>query len=174
MNYAPPVVTKMLRRIATRWRFSCFALLLLLSLNPACLSQTITVRMIDKNNGRPLHWANQTVSFDLADEWSELQRPLATHGVTTTDPHGEARFEIPSSRPKLLSISVRLASNLWQWHCTCGSLLKTQDAIDKGVVIWNTTSVGSQGKVEARPGDILILAKPPSLFERLFGWAVKE
>lgn len=154
-------------------KFSWLILAVLLS-SPACLGQTITVRLINQRNGKPLHWAKQTVSFDLADEWSDLQKPLAAHGVSTTDPNGEARFEIPSSQPKLLSISVRLASHLWQWHCPCGSLLKTQDVIEKGVVIWNAVSVGSQGKVETRPGVILILAKPPSLFERLFGWALRE
>lgn len=166
-------------RLCNVLKFSSLALLLVLLLSTVCLSQTITVRLINQRNGQPLHWAKQTVylpfPLDPAGQESSLARRIAVE----SDANGEARFELPKPAPEWLQVSLVLSDDKYIEDCGCqpdGS--RTADVLDKGIVVWKGTSVSSLDNVKAQPGEILLLLRPVTfarwLLIRLLGWAERS
>jgi hypothetical protein len=143
------------------------ALSFLLSLVPSCLAQTVTVRVVNANNSRPLR--NQLVSLSLLYEKGEATPakfdPNLNH---QTDANGGARFVLPKPAPAHLAAQIRLTSEYW--HCVCMVLAVTQDVIDKGIVASAASANESQrmpSLVKAVPGEILFVPRPLSFWERL-------
>ncbi len=158
------MTTRCLRRVAS---------LFLLCFPSFCSAQLVTIRVIDTADGHPLQKQQISVSFLYGSN-----EPKPTHYDATlhlaTDRQGEAHLKLPEPPPPHLSAQVHLTSE--QWRCGCGVLATTQDVIQKGIV---GPSPGSESKKSvvaerAAPGEILILARPLTFFERLLYPLVKE
>jgi len=147
--------------------FRCAAFIFLVSLGSSSLAQTVTIRVANGNDGRPLQ--GQPVSVSLLYEQGETTpAKYDTNLSLRTDANGEARFVLPKPAPAHVGAQVRLTSE--HWHCVCMVLTVTQDVIQKGIVD-SDASVSeprrSPALVKAVPGEILFVARPFSLWERL-------
>jgi hypothetical protein len=152
--------------------FRSLAGLLLLALAPNCPAQAITVRVVNVDNRRPLE--KQRVSVVLMyfkPESVPLKQNLNLS--FETDLNGEAHFGLPTPAPKHLSVLVSLTSE--HWHCGCWVMVTTETLVKEGVVgTVPAKSKNAAAHLNAVPREILILARPFSLFERLLYPFVKE
>lgn len=166
-------------RVSNFEKFSLLALLFLLPLSPACLGQTIKVRLINQRNGEPLHWAKQTVYLPFSVDPAGQHSGLAKRVAVETDANGEVRFELPKPAPEWLQVSLALSDDEYIEGCGCHpDSSRTTDVLDKGIVVWKSTSIGSLDKVKAQPGEILLLIRPVTfakwLLIRLLGWTQRS
>jgi hypothetical protein len=141
------------------------ALLCVLSVGFSCSAQTVTIRVVNANDGSPLR--NQPVSVSLLYEKGETTPAKYDASLSLqTDANGQIRFELPKPAPAHMAAQVRLTSE--HWHCGCMVLAVTQDVIQKGIVDSAASeSIRSPSLVRAVPGEILFLARPLSFWERL-------
>ena len=158
--------------VATTLRY--LTCLLLLSVGPSCLAQEAKIRVINGANGSPLPKLTVSVSF-LNDKKYDKEIP-GHHGASLnfeTDENGEAHFTFPQPRPAHFSAQVRVDSH---WHCGCGILGSTEDLVREGIN--GPLPVGDEKKFaahyKAAPGEILVIARPLSFFERLLYPLMKE
>jgi len=153
--------------------FRGFVCVLLLLVGPFCFAQTVTVRIMNAARGHPLQ--NQHVPVSLLYEKGEKTPAKYEANLTMkTDANGEAHFTLPEPAPPHISAQVRLT--LEHLRCGCGVLATTEDVIQKGIV---GPLPGGQPKkaaatLKALSGEILIVARPLSFFERLLYPFVKE
>ena len=127
-------------------------------------AQTVTVRVINSNNRRPLQ--KQPITFQLLYDKPETV-PVGVDRLMRreTDTKGEAQFTVPEPAPEHLAVQIKLTSE--HWHCAAGVLVSTKDVIQKGIVESAATSGRSARPLEAKPGEIVFVARPLSLLERL-------
>lgn len=159
--------------VATSLRYlACF---LLLSVAPSCLAQEAKIRVINGANGHPLSKLAVSVSF-LYDKKYDKEIPANYEASLNleTDENGQARFKFPQPPPVHFSAQVRVD---WShWHCGCGILASTEDLVRDGIT--GPLSVSDEKKVAGRnkaaPGEILVIARPLSFFERLLYPLMKE
>jgi hypothetical protein len=159
--------------VATTLRY--VAWFLLLSVAPSCLAQEAKIRVIDGVDGRPLPKLAISVSF-LYDKKYDKEIP-ANYDASLkleTDKNGEAHFKFPQPPPVHFLAEVRVD---WShWHCGCGVIGSTEDLVRQGI---NGPSPASDEKklavrYKATPGEILVIARPLSFFERLLYPLTKE
>lgn len=145
-------------------------LLLLLFSSLAC-AQSLNVRTLNGNTGRPL--PNQQVSVQffsgcrdrnvascfLADKPATVTPPMRL----ITDSNGEARFTLPSPTPD--HMDVRLSPPSKYWHCDCWVQRDTSTVLHDG-----TLSSFAKWKVRpgivSRPGEITFAPTPFGIIER--------
>lgn len=142
------------------------ALIFMLSIGLTCFAQTVTIRVVNANDGSPLQ--HQPVSVSLLYE--NGQKPPAKYDANLklqTDAHGEVRFVLPAPAPAHISAQVRVAPS--RWRCGCGVLVATEELTRDGVV--GPLPAADAGKFaapfKAAPGEILFVARPLSFWERL-------
>jgi len=146
-------------------------ILLALSLCQPCFGDTVTVRVINGKSGRPL--SRQEVLVQFLDEKVE-KAPAIDSSVLRleTNPNGEATFSIPDALPETLWIRVNLTSK--HWHCGCMKFAKTETVIHKGVDAEPPPQSAVSSPVQAKPGQVVFIARPPTLIERLLYPIEKE
>jgi hypothetical protein len=129
---------------------------------PLCFGQTIGIRVVNDKTGRPL--PKQRISISLLYEKGE-KTPAKYDAVLNieTDEKGESQFNLPEPAPAHLAAAVHLTSE--HWRCGCGVLVTTQDLIQKGIL--GPRSPASGNPVKAEPKEIMLFARPLTLFERL-------
>jgi len=86
-----------------------------------------------------------------------------------TDEKGEAHFKFPQPPPTHFSAQVRLDES--RWHCRCVILASTADLVREGI---GGPLAKQDERYKAAPGEILVIARPFSFFERLFYPIMKE
>ncbi len=151
--------------------FRSLTSILLLAIAPNCLAQAITVRVVNADKGRPLK--NQRVSVVLMYFKPESAPPKQNPNLRLeTNLSGEAHFALPTPAPGHLSALVTLTSE--QWRCGCFMLATTETVIRRGVVGPIPAKSKNVARFKPVPGEILIVARPPTLFERLLYPLVKE
>ncbi|MGO9127040.1 MAG: Ig-like domain-containing protein [Terriglobales bacterium] len=148
--------------------------LLLVSLHPYSLAQLITIHVIDVRNGRPVQ--NRQVSLSLL--YSKGEKIPGNQEPTLrgkTDSNGKAEFTLPEPGPAQVSAWADVTS-LEYWWCSCYAALTTQELTQKGYV---TSQPGPWAKnkpssIKAVPAEILFLARPFNLFERILAPLERE
>jgi len=138
----------------------------LLSVGSSCIAQTVTIRVVNADNGRPLR--DQHVGVSLLYQAGEaVPEKYDAHLSFHTDAKGEVRFVLPKPAPGHLSAQVDL--NPGHWHCACGSLSLTEELIRNGFVSQMPPGgrVKSAVPANAAPGEFLFLARPLSFWLRL-------
>jgi hypothetical protein len=149
----------------THFRYLVFVLMA--CLGPPCYAQTVIVRVINANDGRPLK--NQPVSLSLLYEKGETTPAKYDPNLNLqTGANGEVGFVLPNPAPAHMAAQVRLTSE--HWHCGCMVLAVTQDVTQKGIV--DSAASASESRrspalAKAVPGEILFVARPLSFWERL-------
>lgn len=152
-------------------RLACF---LMLSVAPSCVAQEVKIRVINGADGRPLPKLAISVAF-LYDKKYDKEIP-ANYDVSLkleTDKNGEVHFKFPQPPPVHFSAQVRVDLH---WHCGCLILASTEDLVREGIN--GPIAVSDEKKFAARyraaPGEILVIARPLSFFERLLYPLMKE
>jgi hypothetical protein len=152
--------------------FRYLALILPLWLGPACLAESVTIRVINASDGRPLQ--NQEVSVSLLYEKGQAAPTKYDANLALrTDAAGQVTFVVPAPAPAHISAQVRVAPS--RWRCGCGVLVATQELIRDGVVgpLPAADTGKSPAPFKAAPGEILFVARPLSFWERLMYPLVK-
>lgn len=159
--------------VATSLRhLACF---LLFSVAPSCLAQEAKLRVIIGANGHPLPKLAVSVSFLYDNKYDkEIPANYDAFLKLETDENGEAHFKFPQPPPLHFSAQVRVD---WShWHCGCEMLGSTGDLVREG--IRGPVPVSDKNKFAASykavPGEILVIARPLSFFERLLYPLMKQ
>jgi hypothetical protein len=131
-----------------------------------CLAQSVTVRVISVEDGRPMQ--KQKVWLNLW--YFKGERPAANYDPNLggeTDANGKVQFQFPEPAPAHFSVKVDLTSEYWD--CGCLVLGTTKDLIQKGIVgpMPRAKLEKPDAAFKAVPDEILILARPFTLFERI-------
>jgi hypothetical protein len=140
----------------------------LIWIGPVCPAQTITIRAVNGKNGYPLPRQNVTISL-LYEKGEKAPAKYSAQLNLETDDNGETHFTLPEPPPAHLAASVRID---WShWRCPCALLDSTQNVLQSGVV---KAEPSGKDSGNPKPGEILFVARPLSLFYRLFGWLEKD
>jgi hypothetical protein len=147
--------------------FRYLAFVLMACLGPPCYAQTVTVRVINANDHRPLR--NQLVRVALLyDKGETTPQKFEAELSFQTDANGEAHFAFPEPPPAHIDVRVRVERG--RWHCGCLLLAVTQDIMNRGIV----ESAASANELERSPdlvkgvpGEIRFVVRPASFWERL-------
>jgi hypothetical protein len=136
-------------------------------LGSLCFAQLVTIRVIDARNGYPL----QKRQASLRLLYGKNEKTPAKYEPTLlleTDDNGEAQFKLPEPAPEHLEAWVGITSEE-HWWCGCLLSVLTQDVVQKGIGgSWpGPGSQKSPVSEKAVPGEILFLARPWTLFEKL-------
>jgi len=151
----------------------CLALAIAFSVAGTCLSQTVTIRLVDLRSKRPLQGKHIYV-FGIKREASkeegvrrELGRPLNADLSLVTDIKGEAAFELPKPAPSYFY--VRAALSGIHWDCFCAPRVSTKELEQKGIVVKNAEK--KTGVILPKPTEILFALRPTPWWVRLF-WPI--
>ena len=146
---------------------------LLVLIGPVCIAQAIKIRVVDVRNKHPLPNLHVTLSllFDKNEKLPPNYNPVL-RGETDSD--GEAQFGLPQPAPAHFSTWVESPGEHW-WVGGPASV-ETRDVIERGIVgsrpgPWSNKQVTS---LKATPGEIIILARPWNLFERILAPLERE
>jgi hypothetical protein len=145
-----------------------FAGSVLIWFGPLCFAQTVTVRVINGKNGSPLPRQNVTISL-IYEKGEKTPAKYSAQLNLETGNNGDTHFTLPEPPPAHLATSVRMDWS--RWRCPCTLLDATQNVIQFGVVKAETSGKESGAP---KPGEILFVARPLSLFYRLFGPLEKD
>jgi hypothetical protein len=162
-------------------RLRAFAWVLLIWLTDSCFGQVITVRIVNEKNGQPLAGQEISVSFfyrtgesvpQAEDSNLHLKKDSNLNFHLKTDAHGLASFNLSQPAPAQLWVGAGLPSQYWFCACATRAFASTQEVIEKGI----TARVDSKrSKVpNAKPGQIIFVARPYNFFERLMYPLLKE
>jgi len=149
--------------------------LLLVCLGSFCLAQEVKVHLVNGANGRPMPKQAVSVSFLYDKKYDKEipeKRPAALN--LETDSNGEAQFRLPEPAPVHFSAQARLDES--RWKCACAILGSTDDLLRNGVG-WPVAEAHSKKSADLfkpAPGEILLVARPLSFFERLLYPIMKE
>jgi hypothetical protein len=145
-------------------------LLLVWSSSP-CVAQVITVRIINDRNGRAL--PGQKISVSLFYEKGEAAPQKYDPRLSLeTDANGVAQFTLPEPPPAHLWVGAGLPSQYWFCSCNTAAFAGTQEVIEKGIV--GRLDSKSSNVPNAEPGQIVFVARPYNLFERIMYPLLKE
>ena len=144
------------RRTLEAVKTGAFAVALLLS--SVCFAQQVSIRVVNSSNGQPLpgwkvdvYFVNPTQGKDAVKGSQHFQ----------TDSDGMARFTLPQPIPEVLNVYVFPHTEKWY----VGSVkANTTAVLQKGS---QSKGIKMHGKVMADPGQILILAKPITLWDKI-------
>jgi hypothetical protein len=144
---------------------------LLLCSTGLCSAQVITVRVVNEKNRRPL--AGQAVSVSLLYGKGE-NAPLKYDSrlQLRTDEKGEAKFTLPDPPPAHLWVGAGKPSEEWFCACATPAFASTQDVMKNGLL--EKLPSKSSKIPEAKPGEIVFVARPYNLFYRLLAPLLKE
>jgi hypothetical protein len=135
----------------------------------ACSAQTVTVRIINAADDKPVAAQKILISGikgngDTPDE--ARQKLIAKHtspDVTlVTDAQGRVQFDLPSVPPA--NFYVRAVLRAPVWDCSCLVTVPTEELFRKG--LW----VGSHDddSIRLQPGEILFRIHPTAMWVRVF------
>ncbi len=134
-----------------------------------CSAQAVKVRVINGNDGHALPKQAVSVQF-IYEKPPNASLPLEIK----TDANGEAQFNIPEPAPEHINVRATMSSE--HWHCACWVLADTDQVVHEGIVQAAATkdTKASVAPVNAEPGQIVLIARPFTFFERLLYPLVKD
>jgi hypothetical protein len=143
--------------------------LLLMCSGCSCFGQVITVRIVNANNGHAL--AGQDVSVAFRRQFEKDPAKYDSNLHLQTDSNGDAKFALPQPAPEQLWVGAGLPSENWFCACSTRAYERTQDVVEKGIVGLDPKNKLVLGR---RPGQIIFVARPYNLFERLMAPLLRE
>jgi len=148
--------------------------LLLVGFTATCLAQQITIRVIDARNGHPLQKREVLLRLHYG---KDEEKPAKYEPILrlSTDADGKAQFGLPEPAPEHLEAEVRISMNE-HWWCWCVESVATGEVSQKGIVGSRPGPWGkkSSASVTPVPGEVLFLARPFNLLERMWSPLAKE
>jgi hypothetical protein len=150
----------------------CLICFFLVWLNAMCFGQVITVRIINGRNGHPL--PRRSILFSpLYDKSEKAPAKYDANVRMETDSNGEAQFNLPAPLPVRVSVGVGLDFEHWRCLCAAPLFVRTQDVIQKGIVEGSEFAMTAT-PLKAAPGQIVFVARPITLFERILSPLLRE
>lgn len=154
-------------------RFPGFALLFLCCVNPVCVGQMVTIRIVDVTSESPLRNERVYISgirrkaAKEEDERLKLKtKPVSADLTLTTDPKGEVGFVLPNPAPAYFYVRTALSES--HWDCTSPVRISTEEVVQKGVV--TLSPYAARGKpepqIQPKPGEVLFALRPLPLWVR--------
>ncbi len=139
-----------------------------------CYAQLITIRVIDARDGHPLQKREASLRLLYGNDEKTPTKYEPTL-LLETDLDGEAQFRLPEPAPQHLEAWVDITSE-GHWWCICTLSVVTLDVVQKGVVgpRWGHRSEKPPASVKTVPGEILFLARPWTLLDRLLAPLLRE
>jgi hypothetical protein len=131
---------------------------------PSCFAQEVTIHVINANDGHPLQNQEVKVNF-LYDKGDKLPAKYDATLRDETDADGKAQFAFPEPAPA--HTSVRILIDWGRWRCGCRVLANTQDILEKGIVESIPDRRKLASSIKAKSGEIVVVARPLSLFWRV-------
>jgi hypothetical protein len=135
----------------------------------ACFGQTVTVRIVNAGNGKPVAAQKILVTGikGNGDTPDEARRKLiAKHtspDVTLiTDAQGRVRFDLPPAPPA--NFYVRAVLRPPVWDCSCLVTVPTEELMRKGLRV----GPHDDASIQPQPGEILFRIRPTALLVRAF------
>jgi hypothetical protein len=146
--------TRLLRRA-----LRCMAFFLALTLAPACLGESLVVRVVNGNDGKPVPEQMVTIQFQFVK---------TAHGDyhdsminIRTDADGEAVFALPEQMPVSLDISVELKQE--NLRCPCVVVTTPEKVIHEGLTVDRRRGPeDTSDPIQPVPLHIFFVARPPS------------
>jgi hypothetical protein len=146
-----------------------FAVLLSGFTSLACFGQTVTVRIINAGNGKPVAAHKILVSGirGSSETPDEARRKLAAKHPSPdltllTDAQGRVQFDLPNAPPADFYVRAVLRSPVWD--CSCLITVPTEKLMRKGLWI----GPHDDSSVQPQPGEILLRIRPTALWQRVF------
>ena len=145
------------------------ALLWTVLLGDVCFAQSVTVRVINDNDKRPVPKQAVMVQF-----FYENPKGISAPTYLTTDDTGETRFTILEPRPKQVSVGVTLTSE--RWRCACWLKVEPTRMLQKGALMKPPGNLARPSRTpsDAKPGEIVFVARPYTLLEKLLDPLMRE
>jgi hypothetical protein len=131
-----------------------------------CRGEAVTIRVINSDGGRPLQKQQVSVSL-LYDKGEKTPAKYDANLNLETDVNGEVHFVLPEPAPAHLAVRILIDWGHWDCGGACGVLAASQDVIDRGIVESAADRKKPAASRKAIPGEILFVARPLSLLERL-------
>jgi len=132
----------------------------LLCMAPRCFAEYMTLKVVHEGDGTPV--SEQYITMQLQYENSGEQRQISQR----TDSAGEARFRVPLRRPDSVRIEVHF--NERGFRCSCRVQTEPETVFRTGLVIAPRTRKSENSSlIEARPGQIVFVARPSSLLQKI-------
>ena len=134
-----------------------------------CFGQTVTVRVVNAADGKPVAAQKILISGirGTGDRPGEARQKLvAKHAspdaTLVTDAQGRVQFDLPAVPPTKFYIRAVLPPPVWD--CSCLVTVSTEELVHKG--LW----VGSHddASIQLQPGEILFRMRPTPLWARVF------
>jgi len=125
----------------------------------SCSAEDIRIRLVNGQTGEPMKGPQPIVLYLGRDERTVLHE--------TTDGDGVAVFHMPG--PIVDWVNLGEASYTL-YHCSPyrKNTFKTREILQRGVIVLNVCDAKGKlkGKVEAKPGEVVIFAKPLRWWEK--------
>jgi hypothetical protein len=151
------------------------AILLSFFVNPACVGQTVSVRLVNLTNERPVRNQRIYVSGisgigavnESAERLKLINKPLTPDLNLVTDSMGSVEFDLPKPAPAHFYIRAALSGP--HWDCTCLVRISTEEVVQKGRAVLGAVLERGKPKppIEPKPGEVLFLLRPTPLWVRL-------
>ncbi len=145
------------------------AILLSGSATLACFAQTVTVRIVNAADGKPVAAKEVLISGikgngETRDEARrKLVRKHTSPDLTlVTDARGRVQFDLPNAPPAEFYVRAVLRPPVWD--CTCLVTVPTEELMRKG--FW--VGAHNDSSVQAQHGEILFRIRPTALWVRVF------
>jgi hypothetical protein len=124
-------------------------------------AQVITVRMVNVKSEQPL--PGQSIKVNLIYD-KDAEQPVKYDASlkVETDASGKVEFTLPTPPPSHLWVAAEFT--LEHWLCGCAGSITTGDITQAGVVV---DSAFWRKRLKAQPGEIVLGARPFTLWERL-------
>jgi hypothetical protein len=138
-------------------------------LGGACFGQTVTVRIVNAEDGKPVAAHKILISGINGKSYTPdqaRQNLTVKHGsadaTLVTDAQGRVQFDLPADPPP--SFYVRAVLRPPVWDCSCVVTVHTEELLRKGLWFGSRDDASS----ELRPGEIIFRIRPNPLWVRVF------
>lgn len=159
-------------RILLRPQGQHLALILLTCWNSGCFAQTITVRIVNLANNKPIKNVPIYVlglSESSSNEQEEGRRlavkPIQADLILRTAKNGEARLPIPIPAPAHFYIRALLSAT---WDCVCIVSIDTEEVLQNGRAVKSGYAGRIERTISPRSGELLVALRPLPWWVRPF------
>jgi hypothetical protein len=163
-----PLKNDVLRRSSSH-QLLRLALFLSGAIGSTCFGQTVTVRLINATDGRPVGGEKVLVSGikgggDTREEALHklIRKPTSPDLTLITDAQGAIQFDLPKAPPT--DFYVRADLHHPAWDCTCFVMISTEKVMHNGVLF----GPHEDTTIQPQPGEILFRLRPTPVWMRVF------
>lgn len=154
------------------------ALVFLFCLSATCFSQTVTIRIVDLTDGKPVRNIAIYVSglsgngVDQDERRKLLSKPVSADLLMKTDINGEVGFSLPKPVPDHFYVRAALSGS--HWDCTCTVRVTTEKALQEGFAITSPYAYRKHEQpARPKPGEVIFGLRPLPLGIRVL-WPIMK